>query len=478
MRRRTFLKVAAATATLASAGGGARVLAAPGVGTMKPFPEGFLWGCSTSAYQIEGAVAEDGRGPSVWDKFSHSFGRIANGDTGDMACDHYHRFQEDVDLMAQAGMRAYRFSIAWPRVLPQGIGAVNPKGLDFYDRLTDSLLARGIEPWPCLFHWDLPQALQDKGGWLNRDSAAWFTDYALTVAARLGDRAKSWTMLNEPSVVAIFGYGLGLHAPGVTGRTNCLTAIHHQNLAQGKALAALRAVGGGKGWRLGTVLSLQPSWPVGGLDANYPASKMWDALWNRSCLDPLFKGRYPEELEAEFAAIAKPGDLEAIRQPLDFLGVNYYSRMHQQPDPQGLFGTGYGSPPEGTRRTAMEWPFEPDGLAEILGELQESYGNPPVYIAENGADYVDTVGPSGRVEDGDRIAFLREHLLAARKAMDEGANVKGWLVWTLLDNFEWAEGYRRHFGLVQVDRKTMARKPKASYDWYAKVIRKNAVPTA
>ncbi|CAO3428524.1 GH1 family beta-glucosidase [Azospirillum doebereinerae] len=483
MRRRTFLKAAAATATLAAplavAAGAARVLAAPApAAPVVSFPEGFVWGCSTSAYQIEGAVAEDGRGPSVWDTFSHSYGRIANGDNGDTACDHYHRYPEDIELMARAGMKAYRFSIAWPRVMPQGVGAVNAKGLDFYDRLTDSLLARGIEPWPCLYHWDLPQALQDKGGWLNRDIAGWFTDYALAVTARLGDRAKRWVMLNEPSVVAIFGHGTGGHAPGITGRLNCLKAIHHQNLAQGTALAALRKAGGGKNWQLGTVLALQPSWPVGGLDSNYPASLMWDALWNRSCLDPLFKGRYPEQLAGDFAGIAKPGDLAIIRQPIDFLGVNYYSRMHQQVDPQGLFGTGYGSAPEGTRRTGMEWPVEPDGLTEILVELQESYGNPPVYIAENGADYPDTVGPGGRVQDDDRIAYLRGHILAARNAIDEGCNVKGYMVWTLLDNFEWAEGYRRRFGLVQVDRKTMTRTPKASYDWYADVVRKNGVPAA
>ncbi|CAO3440413.1 GH1 family beta-glucosidase [Azospirillum endophyticum] len=490
MLRRTFLKTALKATAVAAAGTGAlaalsreTVLAAPGAapGTAATpsvsFPSDFLWGVSTSSYQIEGAVAEDGRGPSVWDTYSHSFGRIANGDTGDVACDHYHRYAEDVDLMARAGMKAYRFSIAWPRVMPQGTGAVNAKGLDFYDRLTDSLLAKGIQPWPCLFHWDLPQALQDRGGWTNRDIAGWFTDYALAVTAKLGDRAKNWVMLNEPSVVAIFGHGTGGHAPGLTGRETCLKAIHHQNLAQGTALAALRKAGG-RNWQLGTVLSLQPSWPVGGLDSNYPASLMWDAVWNRSCLDPLFKGRFPELLEAEFSRIAKPDDLTRIMQPVDFLGVNYYSRMHQQPDPQGLFGTGYGSAPEGTRKTGMEWPVEPDGLSEILAELQEKYGNPPVYVTENGADYPDTVGPNGRVEDRDRIAYLRDHLLAAAKSIDEGCNLKGYMAWTLLDNFEWSEGYRRHFGLVQVDRKTLARTPKASYDWYASVIRNNAVPLA
>lgn len=478
MRRRSFLK-AAAVAGLASAAGARPVpaLAQGKAGTVTEFPKGFLWGCSTSSYQIEGAVTADGRGPSVWDTFSHAYGKVANGDTGDVACDHYNSYAEDVELMARAGMRAYRFSVAWPRVQPTGTGAANVQGLDFYDRLTDALLAKGIEPWPCLFHWDLPQALQDKGGWTNRDIAGWFADYAQIVAGRIGDRARHWCMLNEPSVVAIFGHGLGAHAPGLTGKANYFKAIHHQNLAQGTALKALRAAGGGKGWQLGTVLSLQPVWPVGGLDANYEASLMWDAVWNRACLDPLTRGEYPEPLRDGFAPLVKAGDLETIKQPIDFLGINYYSRMHQQPDPGGLFGTGYGSPPEGTRRTGMEWPVEPDGLAEILSELQQEYGNPPVYVVENGADYPDSVGPQGKVEDGDRIAFIRDHLLFARKAIEEGANLKGWFVWTLLDNFEWAEGYRRHFGLVQVDRETMKRTPKASYHWYADVIRKNGVPS-
>ena len=242
-------------------------------------------------------------------------------------------------------------------------------------------------------------------------------------------------------------------------------------------MKALRAAGG-RGWQLGTVLSLQPVWPVGGLEANYPASELWDAVWNRACLDPLLKGAYPERLEAEFAPLVRTGDLAAIRQPIDFLGVNYYSRMHQQPDPQGLFGTGYGAPPEGTRRTGMDWPIEPDGLAEMLIELKQSYGNPPVYVTENGADFPETVGPRGMVEDRERIAFIRDHLLAARKVIEEGVDLRGWFVWTLLDNFEWAEGYRRRFGLVQVDRGTLARTPKASYYWYADVIRRNGVPTS
>ncbi|WP_207456659.1 GH1 family beta-glucosidase [Azospirillum sp. SYSU D00513] len=475
MERRSFLKAAAVMAAGAGTGAGLRGAAAqPAPGETAAFPDGFLWGCSTAAYQIEGAVTADGRGPSIWDVFSHRPGRTAEGATGDIACDHYHRYAEDVALMKAAGMRAYRFSVAWPRVLPLGTGAVNPAGLDFYDRLVDSLLGQGIDPWPCLYHWDLPQALQDRGGWLNRDIAGWFADYALAVSRRIGDRARHWAMLNEPSVAAILGHGLGRHAPGLTGRANYAAAIHHQNLAQGQALLALRAAGGTRR-QLGTILSLQPVWPVGGLDSNHMAAETWHAAWNRACLDPLLLGEYPDLLAADFAPLTRAGDLETIRQPVDFLGLNYYNRMHQQPDPTGLVGTGYGPAPEGTRVTAMGWPVEPDGIGEMLIDLKERYGNPPVYVTGNGGAFPDPPGPNGRVEDQDRIAYLRGHLLWAHKAIDDGANLRGYFVRTLLDGFEWAEGYTRHFGLVQVDRKTMKRTPKASYHWYADLIRRNGI---
>jgi len=469
MRRRGFLGALAGAALTPRAAAFAQ--GAP----VDRFPEGFVWGVSTSSYQIEGAVEADGRAPSIWDTFSRTPGKVANGDTGDTACDHYNRYLEDVELMARARMRAYRFSIAWPRVMPTGEGAVNAKGLDFYERLVDALLARGIEPWACLFHWDLPQALQDKGGWTNRDCAQWFTDYALVVAGRLGDRVNHWAMFNEPNVFAIFGHGVGTHAPGLTGRANCMAAIHHQNLAQGMAMRALRG-GGRPAWRLGTVLSVQPIRPAGGLEANRPAAAMWDALWNRACLDPLFLGRYPDLLAADFEPLMKPGDLAVIRQPVNYLGINYYSRLYQQPDPGGLVGTGFGPPPPGVKVTGMGWPVEPDGLTEQLLELRDRYRNPLVYVMENGADFYDWVGPEGKAEDGERIAFIRDHLRAGAAAIRQGANLKGWFPWTLLDNFEWAEGYARHFGLVQVDRSTMKRTPKASYHWYADAIRVNGVP--
>lgn len=466
MRRRDFLKTTAGlAATSAMPGFAADDLR---------FPDGFLWGASTASYQVEGAAREDGRGPSVWDTFSHTPGRIRNGDTGDVACDHYHRFPEDIALMAQAGLRAYRFSISWSRVLPDGAGRVNPAGLDFYDRLTDACLAAGIAPWPCLFHWDTPQALQDQGGWTGRDISDRFADYAVIMGQRLGDRVRNWVMLNEPCVVALIGHGFGGHAPGMTGRANAVAAQHHQNLAQGKALQALRAAGRSD-WRLGTVLTLQPCRPVGERDENRQAAAIWDAAWNRTSLDPLFRGRYPDLMERYYEPVVRDGDLAHIQQPVDFLGMNYYSRMHHQVDRGGLFGTGYGATPPGTPVTGMGWPVEPDGLVEQLIDLKDNYGNPPVYITENGADYPDRPGADGAIDDPERIAFIRDHLRAAHRAIALGANLKGWMVWTLLDNFEWSEGYARHFGLIAVDRATMARTPKASYRWFADVVRRNAV---
>ena len=479
--RRGFLRAAAASALVGTGAGGLpAALLTPAAAQQTTsqaarFPDGFVWGTSTSSYQIEGAADADGRGPSIWDTFSRTPGKILDGGTGDIACDHYNRTLEDIALMADAGLKAYRFSVAWPRIQPAGTGPANARGLDFYDRLVDALLRRGIEPWPCLYHWDLPQALQDRGGWGNRDIASWFTDYALIVAGRLGDRVKHWVMLNEPSVVAIFGHGLGGHAPDLRGRNNYCAAIHHQNLAQGRALAALRAAGA-RDCQLGTVLSVQPVKPVPGNDANRHAAAQWDAVWNRSCLDPLLKGEYPDSLIADFAPLIKPGDIESIHQPIDFLGLNYYSRMHQVVNPAGLFGTNFGPAPEGTKHTDMGWPVEPDGLHEQLIEFRDRYGNLPVYITENGASYGDWVGPTGKAEDGARIFFLRDHLLACRRAIQDGVNLKGYFVWTLLDNFEWGYGYTQHFGLVQVDRQTMQRRPKASYYWYGDVAKSNTVP--
>ncbi len=459
LTRRRFLAAAAATAVVA-----------PRVALAGPaFPQGFLWGASTSALQIEGATQEDGRGTSIWETFAARPGAIADGSSPRQACDHYHRWAEDVALMRQAGFGAYRFSIAWPRVLPDGAGAVNAKGLDFYSRLTDALLEAGIRPMPCLYHWDLPQTLQDKGGWMNRDIAGWFADYAGVVAARLGDRITDWFTLNEPSVSAIFGHAYADHAPALDrGRDGVLAALHHQNLAQGQALRALRAAG--SHFRLGTVLNLQPVVPVSASEADRAAAIRWDALWNRVSLDGVMRGQVPDVLAGDLQAWVKPNDLETIRFPLDRLGLNYYSPMAIQYQPGRLYDAGLG-PSANPRRTAMDWPVDPQGLAQILTELKDLYGNPEVLITENGGAYDDRPDGAGRIADGDRVAYLHDHLQVLAGAIEAGCNVKGYLAWSLLDNWEWQSGFSRRFGLVYVDYASQWRTPKDSFAWYRTLIK-------
>ena len=463
MNRREVLRGAAAAAAAWLPAPAARAAAAPG------FPAGFVWGASTSAYQIEGAVAEDGRGPSIWDIFSHMPGRIADGSNGDVACDHYHRFAEDVELLAGGGFNAYRFSVSWTRVLPAGAGALNPRGLDFYDRLVDRLLARRVTPWLCLYHWDLPQALQDRGGWINRDTAARFADYARAVVRRLGDRVRHWAMLNEAAVHAIFGHAYGNHAPGLTGWPNYVAAFHHQNLAQGLGLQAVRAERAGLS--AGTVMSLQPVLPATPGDVDRHAAERFDAVWNRAALDPLFKGRYPALIEPSVAPLLHADDLAQIHQPVDFLGVNYYGRAHVIDNPASpLSGAAFGPLPAGTPVTAMGWPIEPEGLIEVLEDLRDHYGNPPTFVTENGACFDDQPGPGGQVRDDARLAFLHRHFDAAAEAIRRGCPLGGFFVWSLLDNFEWAEGLRRRFGIVRVDFATGARRPKESYRGVSRFI--------
>ncbi|TXH36580.1 MAG: beta-glucosidase [Rhodospirillaceae bacterium] len=469
MRRRDFLAGGLGLATLPLVHPTEAAAALPD----PEFPPDFTWGASTSAYQIEGAVAEDGRAPSIWDTFSHQPGRIITGENGDVACDHYHRYAEDVGLLAQGGFKAYRFSVSWPRILPQGKGAINRRGLDFYDRLVDALLAKGVTPWICLYHWDLPQALQDLGGWTNRAITDWYADYARIVAHRLGDRVQHWAMFNEPNVHAIFGHAIGSHAPGLTGWDNYLAAQHHQNLAQGKGIAALRSERAS--WQLGTVISLQPVRAATTRPADEEAARRFDAVWNRANLDPLLLGQYPGDLAKAFAPLIKEDDLAVIQQPVDFLGLNYYSRAHVVDDPNSVLDrANFGPLSTGMETTAMGWPVEPDGLLEILTDLKNHYGNPPVYVMENGACYIDPKPRNGLVDDPQRISFLHRHLLAAQQAVAQGCRLKGFFAWSLLDNFEWAEGTRRRFGLVYVDFATLQRVPKASYHWLSQVIASNA----
>ncbi|MEV4470982.1 GH1 family beta-glucosidase [Nonomuraea sp. NPDC049504] len=430
----------------------------------------FLWGTATAAYQIEGATGEDGRGPSIWDTFAREPGRTRDGHTGDVACDHYHRWREDVALMADLGVNAYRFSIAWPRVLPDGAGAVNGRGLDFYDRLVDALLAAGVQPVPTLFHWDLPQALEDRGGWLNRDVAELFADYAGVVGARLADRVPLWITLNEPFVHMAFGYAMGLHAPGHALMTGALPAAHHQLLAHGRAVAALRAAGARQ---VALTNNCTPVWPASSREQDVRAAEAYDILHNRLFTDPVLTGAYPD-LSAYTGDLdfVRDGDLETVSAPIDALGVNYYNPTRiAAPTDEGLPFTNAGI--TGHPTTAFGWPVVPDGLRELLTGLKSRYGAalPPILVTENGCSQPDVPGPDGTIDDADRIAFLDGHIAALRRAMDEGVDVRGYFVWSLIDNFEWAEGYHQRFGLVHVDHATQRRTPKRSYHWYRDFLR-------
>src|SRR5215472_5785432 len=433
------------------------------------FPDGFLWGISTSAYQIEGAINEEGRGPSIWDTFSHLPGNIEGEDTGDIACDHYHRWPEDVALMHELGIGAYRLSTAWPRILPEGRGPANAKGLEFYDRLVDGLLEARIEPWICLYHWDLPQALEYRGGWQNRDTAHWFADYAQLTVRRLGDRVKHWATFNEPNCACVKGYGDGGHAPGIRGRLSALSAIHTMNLAHGFGTLAMRAERADL--LLGDIFNFHPYEPADDREEDEVACQMLDALWNRSFPEPQMLGHYPEPLAAEMVEpLVQPGDLDLIRQPLDYFAFNHYTRSRVRRDPDHPFEVGTLPPPPGARVTDMGWEVAPDALLMVLLEVKERYsGDLPVYILENGAAFADTVDADGRIRDADRIAYLRDYLSAVLDAIAKGVPVRGYFVWSLLDNFEWTFGYDKRFGLVHVDYETLGRRPKDSFHFYAEL---------
>lgn len=442
------------------------------------FPEGFMWGAATSAYQIEGAVREGGRGESIWDRFCHTPGKVANGDTGDVACDHYHRLEQDLDLMAELGLNAYRFSVAWPRILPEGTGQPNPAGLDFYRRLVHGLRDRGIRPMATLYHWDLPQALQDRGGWADRDTAQYFADYADVVFRALGDAVPLWVTHNEPWVAAFVGHAFGEHAPGENDWPKALKVSHHLLLSHGLAFQAFRATLGHRA-AVGLVLNLAPVYPATDRPEDAAAARRLDAFLNRWCLDPAFRGAYPAELSGEFERnwgfdAARPGDLDIIRAPIDFLGVNYYTSHRVRANPESaLFGLEM-LPPQNPV-TAMGWEVTPEGLHDLLVGLKADYGDVPLYLTENGAAYPDQVGPNHTVDDPERVEYLRAHLAAAHRAITAGVDLRGYFVWSLLDNFEWAHGYARRFGLVYVDYATQARIPKRSAWWYRDVVARNGL---
>ncbi len=424
------------------------------------FPADFVWGVATSSFQIEGGAAEDGKGPSIWDRFCRQPGAIADGSTGDLACDHYHRWREDFDLIAALGVDAYRFSVSWPRVRPSGSGAWNERGLDFYERLIDGLVTRGIKPYLTLNHWDLPAELQDRGGWAHRDTVARFVDYALGVNQRLGDRVAAITTHNEPYVIATFGHESGQLAPGVRSRAAAAQVSHHLLLSHGQALRALRAAGCRA--RLGIVLNLAPVHPATAHQADLEAARLKDGQLLRWYLDPLFGRGYPRDV-IEFlgadAPRAEAADLAQIAAPMDFLGINYYSRSV-------VSAAGPWDPRSGgLRLTEMGWEIYPEGLTELLLRLHRDYPVPPLYVTENGGAFEDLLA-DGRVSDGDRVAFIASHIAAVGDALARGVPMAGYMVWSLLDNFEWAHGYAKRFGIVHVDYATQRRTMKDSAWWY------------
>ncbi|MGW5416695.1 GH1 family beta-glucosidase [Actinomadura geliboluensis] len=425
-------------------------------------PEGFRWGVATAAYQIEGAVDEDGRGPSTWDTFARTPGRVRDGHTGDVACDHYHRWPEDVALMGGLGVDAYRFSIAWPRVQPSGSGPVNAKGLDFYDRLVDGLLAAGISPAATLYHWDLPQPLEDAGGWLERDTAYRFAEFSYLAAERLADRVDMWITLNEPVVVMAYGYAFGVYAPGRALMLDALPTAHHQLLAHGLAVTALRSR---NARAVGLTNHYSPAWAAS--PADQPAADAFDMFMNRLFTDPVLLGRYPDLMGD--APYIRSADMSVIASPIDFLGVNYYQPTRLATPAEGPLPFEITDITE-YPTTGMGWPIVPDAFLSLLRTLDTRYDLPPLYITENGCSFPDEIGADGTVDDSSRIAFMDAHIKAMRTAVDEGIDVRGYFAWSLLDNFEWSEGYHPRFGLVHVDYATQKRTPKKSYGWYRDLI--------
>jgi beta-glucosidase len=455
------------------------------------FPNGFLWGAATAAYQIEGAAAEDGRTASIWDTFSHTPGRVVGGHTGDVACDHYHRATDDVKLMAELGLTSYRFSVSWPRVQPDGTGAGNPAGLDFYRRLVDDLLEHGIEPWVTLYHWDLPQSIEDAGGWPARDTAARFADYAQLTQAALGDRVRYWTTLNEPWCSAFLGYGSGVHAPGLQDGAAAVRAGHHLMLGHGLAVQALRAAR--PEHQFGVTLNLYAVSPQTDSPADADAARRIDGLANRFFLDPILRGEYPADVLGDLRQVSdfghiRDGDLAVISTPLSLLGINYYSRHVVAAQVSGAEPEPYWREPScwpgseqvrfvtrGVPVTDMDWEIDAPGLLETLQRVHREHPDLPLYITENGAAFPDKL-VDGAVDDQDRLAYFDAHLRACQQAIASGVPLRGYFAWSLMDNYEWGWGYTKRFGLVHVDYDSQRRTPKSSARWYAEVIRRNGLP--
>jgi beta-glucosidase len=424
----------------------------------------FIWGVSTSAFQIEGAAKEDGRGQSIWDVYQH--GKVKNHDTGDVACDHYHRYREDVALMKRLGVQAYRFSVAWPRVLPQGRGSPNELGLSFYDRLIDELLAAGIEPWLCLYHWDLPQALEDLGGWMNRESVAWFADYAALVATRFGDRVKRLASFNEPSMFTLFSGSLGMRDRN--SEDDLHRMIHNVNLAHGSAVDVLREKIPGAS--IGCIHNYQPCRPSSASDADAAAAARLGIYWNKAFPDPQCRGEYPPPMRAAIDSYIQPGDLARICRPVDWFGLNHYSPVYVKAQPASMLGFEFGDKPTGVPLTPIGWPINPEAFCDTLLTVHHDYGL-PIYVLENGYGNFDKPDATGGVMDTERVQFLRAYVGAMNAAASSGVDVRGYFVWSLLDNFEWEQGYTNRFGLTYVDYPSQRRIPKASFRWYADLIK-------
>ncbi|GAA1277729.1 GH1 family beta-glucosidase [Sphaerisporangium rubeum] len=457
------------------------------------FPADFVWGAATSAYQIEGSTGADGRGTSIWDTFIKQPGRVLNGDDASVAIDHYNRYREDVKVMADLGLTAYRFSLSWPRIMPDGAGEVNQAGLDFYRRLTDELLEHGIDPWVTLYHWDLPQALEDLGGWPSRDTSKRFADFTACVHQALGDRVRNWSTVNEPWCAAFLGYASGEHAPGRRDPQAAVRAAHHLNLAHGLAVQALRAQGAGA--QIGGSVNLYAITPAEDTPEDLDAARRIDGLQNRFFLDALLKGSYPEDVLEDLSKVAEidfiqDGDMEIISTPFDTLMINYYSRFTVSGKPGGPASaaaapTGAGSPWPGSEDvsfvnggrpvTSMGWEIDDLGLLEVLERLHREYPAIPLVISENGAAFEDVVEEDGQVNDLERLAYIDAHLRTCHTAIEEGIPLKGYFAWSLMDNFEWAWGYGKRFGIVYVDYPTQRRTPKASAAWYADTIRRGGL---
>lgn len=439
------------------------------------FPRDFVWGAATSSYQIEGAVHEGGRGESIWDRFSHTPGKTANGDTGDVATDHYHRWRDDIGIMQELGLPAYRLSTAWPRILPDGRGQVNRAGLDFYDRLVEGLLESGVEPWITLFHWDLPQVLDDRGGWTNRDTIDAFAGYADAITRCVGDRVKNWITINEPWVVAFLGHYFGVMAPGRKSLKEALQVAHALLVAHGRATDVIRA--NVRDSNLGITLNLSHVYPVTDSQADLEAAYKVDGFANRWFLDPVMKGAYPQDMLDVFGDSAPevaPGDLDLITRPTDFLGINSYNPQYARADPDSPFGANVVD--RDGERTAMGWIVEPQGFEDLLVRVQQEYDPPAIYVTENGAAYIDPPPLNGEVADPQRISYLQRHLLAAHRAMEQGVRLQGYFAWSLLDNFEWSYGYDKRFGITHVDFETGERTIKDSGRFFSHVIQQNSVP--